>query len=52
MYKELCFWMLCDNGVVRPHPPLQRASAMTKAALEAAGNKCWYHAYRNMDYTH
>ncbi|GLB42408.1 putative amidase [Lyophyllum shimeji] len=37
--KELCFAMLWDNGVVRPHPPLQRAMEMTKAALEAAGHK-------------
>ena len=35
----LCFGMLWDNSVVRPHPPLQRAMAMTKAALEAAGHK-------------
>jgi len=35
----LCFAILWDNQVVRPHPPLQRAMAMTKAALEAAGHK-------------
>jgi amidase len=37
--KGLCFGMLWDNGVVRPHSPLQRAMTMTKAALEAAGHK-------------
>ena len=37
--KGLCFGMLRDNGIVRPHPPLQRAMAMTKVALEAAGHK-------------
>ncbi|KAF9461703.1 general amidase [Collybia nuda] len=37
--KSLCFGMLWDNGVVRPHPPLQRAMEITKAALEAAGHK-------------
>lgn len=37
--KSLCFGILWDNGVVRPHPPLQRALAMTKAALEADGHK-------------
>ncbi|KAG6864321.1 hypothetical protein C0991_010477 [Blastosporella zonata] len=35
----LCFAIMWDNEVVRPHPPLQRAMAMTKAALEAAGHK-------------
>ncbi|KAF8069193.1 general amidase [Lyophyllum atratum] len=37
--KELCFAILWDNGFVKPHPPLQRAMEMTKAALEAAGHK-------------
>lgn len=37
--KALCFGMLWDNGVVRPHPPLQRAMEITKAALETAGHK-------------
>lgn len=37
--RSLCFGILWDNGVVRPHPPLQRAMEMTKAALEAAGHK-------------
>ncbi|RDB26908.1 Acetamidase [Hypsizygus marmoreus] len=35
----LCFGMMWDNGVVRPHPPLLRAMEMTKKALEAAGQK-------------
>ncbi|KAG6888339.1 hypothetical protein C0995_009086 [Termitomyces sp. Mi166 len=37
--KGLCFAMMWDNGVVRPHPPLQRAMEITKTALEAAGHK-------------
>ncbi|KAF5369049.1 hypothetical protein D9758_002948 [Tetrapyrgos nigripes] len=37
--KQLCFGIMWDNGVVKPHPPLQRAMAMTKSALEAAGHK-------------
>lgn len=37
--QSLCFGMLWDNGIVRPHPPLQRAMEITKAALEAAGHK-------------
>ncbi|KAG6877002.1 hypothetical protein C0993_011110 [Termitomyces sp. T159_Od127] len=37
--KGLCFAIMWDNGVVRPHPPLQRAMEMTKAALESAGHK-------------
>lgn len=37
--KKLCFGMLWDTGVVRPHPPLHRAMEMVKTALEAAGHK-------------
>lgn len=37
--KGLCFAIMWDNGVVRPHPPLQRAMDMTKDALELAGHK-------------
>ena len=36
--KQLCFGMMWDNGVVKPHPPLQRAMRMFKEALEAAGH--------------
>ncbi|KAF8906245.1 amidase signature domain-containing protein [Gymnopilus junonius] len=36
---QLCFAIMWDNGVVKPHPPLIRAMAMTKAALEDAGHK-------------
>lgn len=36
---QLCFAIMWDNGVVRPHPPLVRAMKMVKAALEAAGHK-------------
>ncbi|KAG6847006.1 hypothetical protein H0H93_010637, partial [Arthromyces matolae] len=37
--KGMCFAMMWDNGVVKPHPPLLRAMEMTKAALEAAGHR-------------
>ncbi|KAJ7288192.1 general amidase [Mycena rebaudengoi] len=37
--NNLCFAIMWDNGVVKPHPPLHRAMDMTKKALEAAGHK-------------
>lgn len=53
--KQLCFAIMWDNGIVKPHPPLQRAMRMTKAALEAAGHKgvSWfiyaiYHNWRTL----
>lgn len=39
---QLCFAIMWDNGVVRPHPPLVRAMKMVKTALEAAGHKGWF----------
>ncbi|KAJ7367028.1 general amidase [Mycena albidolilacea] len=36
---QLCFAIMWDNGVVKPHPPLHRAMLLTKQALEAAGHK-------------
>ncbi|KAF4564834.1 hypothetical protein EYR36_002774 [Pleurotus pulmonarius] len=36
---NLCFAIMWDNGVVKPHPPLIRAMQMTRDALEAAGHK-------------
>ncbi|KAF9495137.1 amidase signature enzyme [Pleurotus eryngii] len=36
---NLCFAIIWDNGVVKPHPPLIRAMQMTKDALEAAGHE-------------
>ncbi|CCM03702.1 uncharacterized protein FIBRA_05848 [Fibroporia radiculosa] len=39
----LCFAIMWDNGVVKPHPPLTRAMQMTKRALEAAGHKGDHH---------
>ncbi|KAI0717519.1 general amidase [Cerioporus squamosus] len=36
---KLCFAIMWDNGVVKPHPPLKRALEMTKKALEAAGHR-------------
>ncbi|KAJ7259576.1 general amidase [Mycena haematopus] len=36
---QLCFAIMWDNGVVKPHPPLHRAMKLAKQALEAAGHK-------------
>lgn len=36
---KLCFSIMWDNGVVKPHPPLIRAMKMTKAVLERAGHR-------------
>ena len=37
--KEMCFAILWDNKVVRPHPPLIRAMNMVKEALEKEGHR-------------
>lgn len=37
--KKLCYAMLWDDGVVRPHPPLIREMRRVKRALEAAGHE-------------
>ncbi|KAI0051681.1 general amidase [Auriscalpium vulgare] len=37
--KKLCFAILWDNGIVKPHPPVKRALEMTKAALLKAGHE-------------
>ncbi|KAK1226197.1 hypothetical protein PQX77_010779 [Marasmius sp. AFHP31] len=37
--SPLCFAMMWDNGVVKPHPPLLRAMELTKKALEEAGHR-------------
>ncbi|KAH9944406.1 general amidase [Epithele typhae] len=37
--KQLCFALMEDDGIVLPHPPLQRAMKMTADALRAAGHK-------------
>ncbi|KAJ7134760.1 general amidase [Mycena epipterygia] len=37
--RQLCFAIMWDNGVIKPHPPLHRAMDITKRALEAAGHK-------------
>ncbi|THH27944.1 hypothetical protein EUX98_g6243 [Antrodiella citrinella] len=42
----MCFAIMWDNGVVKPHPPLVRALKVVKAALEAAGHKDGGHDYR------
>lgn len=36
--EKLCFGILVDDGVVKPLPPVQRALADTRKALEAAGH--------------
>ena len=38
----MCFAVMWDNGVVRPHPPLVRAMEIAKRALEAAGHEGAY----------
>lgn len=35
----LCFAIMWDNNVIKPHPPLTRAMEITKKALQAAGHK-------------
>ncbi|KAI0638878.1 general amidase [Trametes polyzona] len=35
---HMCFAIMWDNGVVKPHPPLVRAMKIVKDALEAAGH--------------
>jgi amidase len=37
--KEMCFAIMWDNEVVKPHPPVTRALHMVKTALENAGHK-------------
>ncbi|KAH7929984.1 amidase [Leucogyrophana mollusca] len=37
--KDMCFAILWDNKVVKPHPPLKRAMEMVKHALEHAGHR-------------
>lgn len=36
---QLCFAVMYDNGLVRPHPPVRRALSIAVKALEAAGHK-------------
>lgn len=36
--EKLCFGLITDNRLVKPTPPVQRALAETRAALEAAGH--------------
>jgi len=39
---QLCFAIMWDNGVVKPHPPCIRAMEMVKSALERSGHKGGY----------
>ncbi|KAI0641096.1 general amidase [Trametes meyenii] len=34
----MCFAIMWDNSVIKPHPPIVRAMEITKKALEAAGH--------------
>jgi hypothetical protein len=36
--EKLCFAMLWDNEIVKPHPPVHRAMKLVKTALEKAGH--------------
>ncbi|KZP01876.1 general amidase [Calocera viscosa TUFC12733] len=36
--EKMCFGIMWDDGVVKPHPPVHRALKMAKAALLAAGH--------------
>jgi amidase len=36
---QLCFAIMWDNGVIKPHPPYVRAMEMVKLALESSGHK-------------
>ncbi|KAI0757556.1 general amidase [Daedaleopsis nitida] len=35
---QMCFAIMWDNGVIKPHPPLKRALELVKSALEKAGH--------------
>jgi amidase len=37
--KGMCFAIMWDNEIVKPHPPVMRAMTMVKTALERAGHK-------------
>jgi amidase len=37
--RPLCFAIMWDNKVVKPHPPVVRALRMVKDALEKVGHK-------------
>ncbi|KAA1468201.1 general amidase [Dentipellis sp. KUC8613] len=37
--KKLCFGILWNDGVIKPHPPVIRALELTKKALLAAGHE-------------
>ncbi|KAI0762463.1 amidase signature domain-containing protein [Fomes fomentarius] len=37
--SQMCFAIMWDNGVIKPHPPLMRALNIVKEALEKAGHR-------------
>lgn len=43
---QLCFAIMWDNGVVKPHPPLLRAMRVVKMALKQAGHRGTKHNMR------
>ena len=36
--RKLCFGIVWDDGVIKPHPPVLRALQTAKSALESAGH--------------
>lgn len=46
--KELCFGVLWDDGIVKPHPPVLRGMKTTKEALIRAGHKGYYFMFQNL----
>ncbi|KAH8101474.1 general amidase [Cristinia sonorae] len=46
----MCFAVMWDNGVVKPHPPIVRAMKIVKSALEDAGHKVIeWESHRHME---
>jgi len=53
MGQKLCFAVMWDNEVVKPHPPVIRALRLVKKALEAKGHKVInWKPYKHMELFH
>jgi len=51
--QSLCFGIMWDNDIVKPHPPVVRALRMVKDALETAGHKVIdWKPYKHMELFH